>query len=341
MRILINGHNGYIGPALIDHLRTHRPDANIAGNDVDWFARHTLNGARGVAAVPNIAKDARDLSAADLEGFDAVVQLAAVSNDPMGKVFEAPTAAINEGAAVRTARLAREAGAGAFVFASSCSMYGAGSDAPRKETDTLNPLTAYARSKVAAEEKLEMLARPGFTVTALRFATACGLSPLLRLDLVLNDFVASAVINKRIDVLSDGSPWRPLVHLRDMARAIEWALIRDGAPFVAVNVGSDTWTWQMGDLANDVAKVLGGVEVSINRAAAPDKRSYRVDFLKFRALAPDHQPREDFASAVRDLAAALSEADIDADFRNSRYVRLKVLSGLVEDGALSADLRKM
>ena len=187
--------------------------------------------------------------------------------------------------------VAGDLGVGRFVFASSCSIYGAAGDAPRAEDDPLNPLTAYARSKVEAERGLRPLAGRDFTVTALRFATACGASPRLRLDLVLNDFVASAVLSGRIEVLSDGSPWRPLVHVDDMARAIEWGLSRGRDPFVAVNVGSADWTWQIGALARDVADVLGEVEVSINTAAQPDNRSYKVDFSLFRKLAPDHQPR--------------------------------------------------
>ena len=258
----------------------------------------------------------------------------------MGKEFEAATMQINAETAVATAARCRALGVKRFVFASSCSIYGAAGDAPRGEGDALNPLTAYARSKVAAERGLQPLAGPDFTVTALRFATACGASPRLRLDLVLNDFVASAVLAGRIEVLSDGSPWRPLVHVEDMARAIEWGLARGGAPFVAVNVGSADWTWQIGSLARDVADVLGGVEVSINTAAQPDNRSYKVGFSLFQKLAPEHQPRKRFDVAVRELRDQVNGMDFGgALFRTSPYLRLNVLRDLKARNKLTQNLR--
>jgi nucleoside-diphosphate-sugar epimerase len=219
-------------------------------------------------------------------------------------------------------------------------MYGAGSDSFRKETDTLNPLTAYARSKVATEVGLRPIAGDGFTVTSLRFATACGASPMLRLDLVLNDFVATALRTGAIEVLSDGSPWRPLIHVEDMSRAIEWAVGREGDAMVEVNVGSQAWTWQIGQLAKDVAEVLGGVAVEINTSAAPDNRSYRVDFSKFSDLAPNHQPQKDFATAVRELADEVRAIDFaDKAVRESRFIRLNLLRDHVRDGRLDGDLR--
>ena len=187
---------------------------------------------------------------------------------------------------------------------------------------------------------MQPLASPDFTVTALRFATACGASPRLRLDLVLNDFVASAVLSRRIEVLSDGSPWRPLVHVDDMARAIEWGLSRGGDPLVAVNVGSADWTWQIGGLARDVADVLGDVEVSINTAAQPDNRSYKVDFSLFRRLAPEHQPQKRFDVAVKELRDQVRAIDFrGVPFRQSSYLRLNVLRALKAENRLSQDLR--
>lgn len=219
-------------------------------------------------------------------------------------------------------------------------MYGAGADGPRGEASELNPLTAYARSKVYTERDLEPLVGDGFQVTCLRFATACGLSERLRLDLVLNDFVAAAVAEGKITVLSDGTPWRPLIHVRDMARAIDWALDRAGDPYLAVNTGSDEWNYQIRDLAAAVARVLAGTEVSINRDAPPDKRSYRVAFDLFRRLAPEHQPRVTLEQAVEELAAELQAIGFaDRAFRDSDWMRLKVLSGLRQSGALTSELR--
>ncbi len=340
MKILIIGHRGYVGPVAASHLARALPGAQVHGIDANWFEGSEAAGFPDAVFTSQRRADVRDLGAADFAGFDAVVALAAVSNDPIGKEFETATADINSAAVLKAAAAAKAAGVRRFVFASSCSMYGAGSDSFRKETDTLNPLTAYARSKVATEAGLRPIAGDGFAVTSLRFATACGASPMLRLDLVLNDFVATAVRTGKIEVLSDGSPWRPLIHVEDMARAIEWAVTRDGESMVAVNVGSQAWTWQIGQLAKDVAAVLGGVAVEINTNAAPDTRSYRVDFARFAALAPKHQPQKDFATAVRELADAVRAIDFAGTaVRESRFIRLNVLRGHVRDGRLDGDLR--
>ncbi len=340
MNILLIGHRGYIGPVAATHLNRALPGAKVHGIDANWFAGSEAAGFPDAAFASQRRADVRDLTEADFKGMDAVVALAAVSNDPIGKEFEDATADINSAAVLKAAKAARAAGVKRFVFASSCSMYGAGSDSLRKETDTLNPLTAYARSKVATEEGLRGLATGDFMITSLRFATACGASPMLRLDLVLNDFVATALRTGKIEVLSDGSPWRPLIHVEDMSRAIEWAITRDGDKMVEVNVGSQAWTWQVGQLAREVADLLGGVDVEINTNAAPDKRSYRVDFSRFAALAPNHQPQKDFATAVRELADEVRGIDFaDAAIRESRFIRLNVLRGHVHYGRLDGALR--
>jgi nucleoside-diphosphate-sugar epimerase len=177
-----------------------------------------------------------------------------------------------------------------------------------------------------------MMADDKFKVTSLRFSTACGMSERLRLDLVLNDFVAGAVTSKKITILSDGTPWRPLINIKDMARAIDWAITRDtsnGGSFVAVNVGSDEWNYQVRDLAYAVAEVIPDLEISINKDAQPDKRSYRVNFDLFRRLAPAHQPQVDLITTIRDLRTGLEAMRFhDEDFRNSRFMRLKVLTYL-------------
>jgi nucleoside-diphosphate-sugar epimerase len=260
----------------------------------------------------------------------------------MGNKFEEVTLDINHKSGIKLATRAKALGVKAFVFASSCSMYGAASDAPKTEDSTLNPLTAYARSKVFTEQDLKPLADKNFTVTCLRFATACGMSPRLRLDLVLNDFVACALSSKNITILSDGTPWRPLINVKDMALAIDWAVSRpasNGGEFLAVNTGHTSWNYQVKDLADAVASIIPGVTVAINTDAPPDKRSYRVDFSLYERLAPDHQPRFDLVSTIRDLKEGLEAMDFnDADFRNSQLMRLKVLTGLQETGQMDNNL---
>jgi nucleoside-diphosphate-sugar epimerase len=206
----------------------------------------------------------------------------------------------------------------------------------------VDPLTAYAKSKVRSEEGLRELAAPTFRVSCLRFATACGMSDRLRLDLVLNDFVACALSSGRITVLSDGTPWRPLINVRDMARAIEWAIERPagaGGDFLIVNAGTNAWNYQVHELAKAVADAIPGTAVSINHAAPPDKRSYRVDFALFQALAPAHQPQADLVGTIEALSRGLTALHFhDRDFRNSSFMRLRVLADLMSRGLLSPTL---
>ncbi|WP_348674903.1 SDR family oxidoreductase [uncultured Abyssibacter sp.] len=345
MRILVIGNMGYVGPVLCEHLRRTRPDATLIGYDSGLFG-HCLTTDHFPERVLDTQHfgDARNLSAALFENIDAVVYLAAVSNDPMGRDFAKPTGEINHEAAVHCAGLAAEAGVSHFVFASSCSVYGYAEDArARAEGDPIDPLTAYARSKIAAEHGLAALADSGMTISCLRFATACGMSPRLRLDLVLNDFVAGAVASGQITVLSDGTPWRPLIHVRDMARAIDWAVDRPteaGGASLVVNVGSDSWNLQVADLAHAVAGVIDGTTVSIATDAPPDKRSYRVDFSLFQSLAPDHQPLETLDSTIQGLREGLAAIGFnDPAFRESLLMRLRALRALIDAGRLSPDLR--
>ena len=228
MRILITGNMGYVGPVLTRFLRSALNDAELIGFDAGFFG-HSLTGAGLLPEAlldRQVFGDIREFPAEFLDGVDAVVHLSAVSNDPMGNKFEAVTGEINRDASVRIAQMAAERGVKNFVFASSCSMYGYAEGGARKESDPTNPLTAYARSKIGCENELAELNLDGMTVTSLRFATACGMSDRLRLDLVLNDFVACAIASGEITVLSDGTPWRPLIDVEDMARAISWAIVR-------------------------------------------------------------------------------------------------------------------
>jgi len=345
MRILITGNMGYVGPILARHLRSAHPDAELIGFDAKFFA-HCLTPARAEPEqVLNQQHfgDIRDFPAELLSGVDAVVNLAAISNDPMGNKFEAVTDDINFKAGIRLAEMARRSGVKNFVFASSCSVYGAASTGARTESDAVNPLTAYARSKIATEQALEKIDRGAMTVTCLRFATACGMSERLRLDLVLNDFVACALANGEITVLSDGTPWRPLIDVRDMARAIDWAAHRgaeNGGVFLVVNAGSDIWNYQVRELAEAVARAVPGTKVSINLAAPPDKRSYRVDFSRFHTLAPGHVPQVTLDQSIAMLHEGLSRMGFaDRNFRNSQQIRLKVLEDHIAAGRLLPSLR--
>jgi nucleoside-diphosphate-sugar epimerase len=344
MKILITGNMGYVGPGVVSHLRNVFPEAALVGFDMAYFASCLTN----AVVLPEskldvqLFGDVRNMRPDVLKDVDAIVHLAAISNDPMGNRYENITLDVNYKSSVRIARMAKEAGAGSFVFASSCSMYGAAEDSAKTENSTLNPLTAYARSKVFTEKELEPLADENFTITSLRFATACGMSDRLRLDLVLNDFVAGAVSTGKINILSDGSPWRPLIHIKDMARAIEWAITReasDGGEFLAVNTGSNKWNYQVKELALAVAELISGTSVTLNKDAAPDKRSYRVNFDFYKSLAPEHQPIYTLQQAIEELYQGLSAmAFKDGDFRNSLLMRLKVLTSLQESNNINNEL---
>ncbi|MFC1639656.1 NAD-dependent epimerase/dehydratase family protein [Gemmatimonadota bacterium] len=345
MKILIVGNLGYVGPSVVKQLRKSYPAAMLIGFDIGYFA-HCLTNANVLPETSldmQFFGDIRDFPAELLHGIDAVVNLAAISNDPIGNKFEDVTMEINFKAAVALAGMAKEQGVKCFVYASSCSMYGQADDFPRKETDKLNPITAYARSKVAAEEGLEKLADNDFVVTCPRFATACGWSDRFRLDLVLNDFVAGALVNKHISILSDGTPWRPLISISDMARAIDWAIRRtaaNGGSFLAVNTGNNDWNTSVLDLAEATARVIPGVKISVNQQAPPDKRSYRADFSLFTKLAPNHQPLSSLPATVQQMMEALMEMGFaDSDYRNSNLMRLNVINRHVSSGRLNNELK--
>jgi nucleoside-diphosphate-sugar epimerase len=342
MKILITGNMGYVGPCLIDHLRKRHTELTLIGYDMGYFANCLTNAAMLPECRLDVQHfgDVRQMDPQLLRGVDAVVHLAAISNDPMGNTYASVTYDVNHASSVKVAQMAKENGVSSFIFASSCSMYGAAGDAAKTEQSALNPLTAYAKSKVRTEADLEKLAGDGFQITSLRFSTACGMSSRLRLDLVLNDFVAGAVASNKITILSDGTPWRPLINVKDMALAIDWALFRDGDSSVAVNVGSNGWNYQVKELAYATAEVIEGVEVSINQDAAPDKRSYRVNFDLYRRLAPDHQPQYTLQQTIAELHEGLEAMCFqDADFRESYFMRLKVLNSFREKQLLNKQLQ--
>ena len=339
MRILVTGHLGYIGAVLA-------PFVAEAGHEVVGFDADLYHGCDFGAAPGGVAGrigDVRDVEPSDLAGFDAVVHLAALSNDPLGSLDPALTLDVNAEGTLRLARAAREAGVRRFIFASSCSMYGAsGTDDALDESAPLHPLTAYAESKVRAEEGLFALAGPKFVPVSMRNATVFGASPRLRLDIVLNNLVAWAHTTGRIRLLSDGTAWRPLVHVRDLAKT---ALALLDAPEErirgeAFNVGSDAQNYLVRDLAQIVSRVTG-CAVEMAEGSSADDRSYRVDFSKLHAAFPDLSLDWDAERGARELAEAYRAVGLtEADFEGDRYVRLRRLQLLLEANELSTDLRR-
>jgi nucleoside-diphosphate-sugar epimerase len=259
----------------------------------------------------------------------------------MGKEFEQPTFQINSEAAIDLAKKAKKMGVKKYLYASSCSVYGAGGDLPKTEYDDLNPQTAYAISKISAENGLKELSSKDFKVICFRFATACGYSSRLRLDLVLNDFVSSAVMNGKIEILSDGSPLRPLIDVKDMSRAFEWGIVENVVEdFLVLNTGSNEWNFNVKELAFLVSKHFQkSIEIKINDKAAPDKRSYKVDFSKFKALAPNHYPQCCIESTVDDLIIGVNQNhNRFTDFRDGYLIRLNALRYLMLNKKINNNL---
>jgi len=344
MKIMVTGNLGYIGPSVIHQLRRSYPDAQLVGMDLGLFS-HCLTGVRETserALNYQIYKDVRNVTESDFEGFSAIVHLAAISNDPMGNRFERVTDEINCKSSLKIAFLAKRAGVRNYVFASSCSVYGAASESAKKEEDNLNPLTAYAKSKIETEIGLKDIASEDFIITCLRFATACGFNERTRLDLVINDFVAAAITNGVINILSDGTPWRPLIHISDMARAMDWAVTREsnnGGTMLVVNTGSDSWNYQVKDLAEAVAAQIPGTKVEVNLNAIHDDRSYKVDFSKFKELAPNHQPQISLIETIKELRDGLLEMGFsDVEFRDSNFIRLNMLNDHISSNRLTDNL---
>lgn len=343
-KILITGNLGYVAPALISQLRSSHPSTILVGLDTGFFEHHVTEQDvyKKYIVDEQITQDVRNFDYSLLSDIDTIVHLAAISNDPMGESFSKVTTDINYTASIRLAIAAKKAGVRKFVFASSCSVYGAADDSGFvTEDSTLNPVTTYAKSKIDLENALKKLADDTFLIRCLRFATACGASQRLRLDLVLNDFVFSALKNKKIKILSDGSPWRPLIDTQDMARALRWAVEpQTGMPyFLAINAGSNDNNYQIKDLAHIVKETIGGISVELNKDASPDKRSYKVNFENYSRLAPKYLPQTTIQQSVLQLTSVVERMlTTNQSTVIESYKRLNILNELMDNKKINEQL---
>lgn len=340
MRVLVTGHRGYIGTVLTPMLAAAGHD--VIGLDSDLYERCTFAPGGALPEIPSLRKDIRDVVPADLDGVDAVLHLAALSNDPLGDFRPETTYDINFEGTMRVARAAKAAGVGRFVFSSSCSNYGASGPDFIDESGAFNPVTPYGISKVRSEGALADLADADFCPVFLRSATAYGVSPRIRFDLVLNNLVAWAVTTGNIHMKSDGTPWRPIVHIEDISRAF-LAVLDAPADLVnceAFNVGVTDHNYQIRELAEIVADVVPGCEVTFAEDAGPDKRSYRVNCDKIRRVLPGFEPQWDARRGAESLYAAYREIDLTLEaFEGPRYQRIGHIKKLIADGVIDDRLR--
>jgi len=338
MKVLITGSRGYIGTVMAPMMVA--AGHQVVGVDADLYRRSTFG--TWTEAIRTIPKDVRALEARDLEGFEAIVHLAALSNDPLGDLNPQLTFDINHLASVRLAALAKEVGVGRFVLASSCSNYGAAGDAPMNEESELNPVTPYGESKVLAERDIKKLADESFTPTFLRCATAYGVSPRLRFDIVLNNLVAWAFTSGKVLLKSDGTPWRPIVHIEDISRAFLAVLAapREVVRAQAFNIGRNDQNYRIREIAEIVKETVPGCEIAFADGAGPDKRNYRADFSKVARVLPSFQPQWDARKGARQLYQAYRSIGLRLeDFEGPRYRRIDQIKRLLAEGNLGVDLR--
>jgi nucleoside-diphosphate-sugar epimerase len=338
MRILVTGHKGYIGTILVPMLLSEGHE--VVGYDSDLYARCSFTD--GMVAVPEILKDVRDAELADFDGIDAVMHLAGLSNDPLGDLNPALTYEINHKASVRLAQLAKSAGVKRFIFSSSCSNYGAAGDDLINERGAFNPVTPYGESKVAVERDLAKLANGRFSPILLRNATAYGVSPRLRFDLVLNNLVAWAYTTGKVYLKSDGSPWRPIVHIADISRAFI-AVLQAPIEHVhneAFNVGRTDQNFRIRELAEIVMQTVPKSEVTFADQAGPDKRNYRVDCSKIQNTIPGFKPVWDARKGAQEIYEAYKKSDLKVeDFEGPRFKRIDHIKMLMATGKLDPSLR--
>ena len=338
MKVLVTGHDGYIGSVLAPMVQEAGHD--VVGLDTGLFAGCTFG--HEPKAIPELRMDLRDVRVEQLRGFDAVLHLAALSNDPVGDVNPACTYEINHLGSVRLATLARDAGVARFIFASSCSLYGVAGDELLTETAAFNPITAYGESKVLFERDVAPLANANFSPVFLRNATAYGVSPRLRADVVVNNLMGTAFTTGEVRIESDGTPWRPLVHIEDIARAFIAALQapRERVHNQAFNVGRSEENYRVRDLAEIVRELIPGSTVTYAEGGGPDPRCYRVACDKIAAALPEFRPQWTVRKGMEQLRDAYRAAGLTREqFFGDRYFRIKHIRALQGAGRLDDGLR--
>ncbi|QDU34543.1 UDP-glucose 4-epimerase [Poriferisphaera corsica] len=324
MRVFVTGHKGYIGAHLVDILK--QAGHHVTGCDIGLYEGCEWD--QCVMPDVDLVKDVRAITAKDLETHDCVMHLAAISNDPMGDINPEITHSINRDASIRIAQLAKTAGVGRYLFSGSCSVYGQGEKLDLEETDPLNPLTAYAKSKIDTELEVSKLADDGFTPSFLRNATAYGYSPMLRIDLVVNSLLGSAIAFNQIRIQSDGSPWRPLIHCKDIANAF-YAFLHAPKEVIhnqAINIGGNSENYQVKDVADYVEHLMPNADIVFTGEVGHDPRNYRVKFDKLNDVLPEFKLEYDLKLGMDELHKAMIDHGFNEhDFNGSQFVRLRTL----------------